>query len=213
MTNQVLAETVKRVLMHPAIARVNFQLYGLLVTGNTYLSMLNMYSTGLVSCEVGVPPNPDLPDGVVRECLYVPEHHRMHFRYEQYGTTSNFEKFNIVHEATHALFDARFGTKDGHQILAVEDEAAAWFAQAVYFRASGLLWDGGMLIEGQPGEPLVEALKLRDKLVKDSGAFGLDGRICMVSAADAIGLRQSAAAQHKLVGGRSEIKSVYKGFS
>jgi hypothetical protein len=207
MTNKVLAETVIRVLSDPAITRVNFQLYGRFVTGNRYLSMMSLYSMGFIDCVVGVPPNPDLPPGTARECLYVPEHHRMHFQNEQYGSTSHIEKSNIAHEATHALFDSFYGATGGTHILAIEDEATAWLAQAVYFHRAGLL--GGPFIDGSA---LAEALKLVYKLADGSGAFGSDGRICTVSPADAMPLRQAAAADHKLVGGRATIESVYNGF-
>ena len=206
MPNQVLAATVSRVLTHQAIMSVNFELNGLLVTGMRYQSVVSAIAAGKITCEVGVAADPNLPAGAFAECLYVPEHRELRFPDEQYGSSSGRQKFNIVHEGTHALFDCYYGNAAGKQILAVDDEAAAWLAEAWYSRISPFMW-GGPIIQG---DPLDEALKLADKSM---AILGNNKRTYTVPASDATQLRDSIKVLYNLEGGRAGIVDIYYGLS
>jgi hypothetical protein len=120
---------------------------------------------GKITCEVGVPPNPNHRAGYHAECRYKPENRQLRFPNEQYGSITGPETFNIVHEATHAAFDCRYGNPAGTQILAMDDEAAAFFAQAIYSRISPYSWSGTIV----EGDPIDEALKLADRIMHSPG--------------------------------------------
>jgi hypothetical protein len=207
MSNQVLAATATRVLTNEAIMRVNFELSGLLVTGMRYQKVVSAIAAGKITCEVGVTPDPNLPAGSVTECLYEPAHHRMSFPNEQYGLSSGREKFNIVHEATHALFDCYYGTAGGKQILAIDDECVAWLAEALFSRISPFMWGGPLL----PGDPPAESLKLADKIMAVPGTFGSHSPAYTVPPADATQLRDSIKTAYNLTGGRAGIVDIYYG--
>ena len=88
MPSQVLAATVIRVLSHPVIMKINFEMNGLLVTGM-----------------VGSDRDPKLPAGTVIAAEYQPRpDHKFLFPREDFGTSSGSEKIKILHEATHAIF-------------------------------------------------------------------------------------------------------------
>jgi hypothetical protein len=209
MSNQVLEGNVKKILTDAPITRINFELIGLRVISTSYKLVLDAIQARKISCDVDVTPNPNLPTGVRRVCRYEPASHQLLFPNDHYGSTSGSEKVNIVHEATHAMFDCIYGTRLGTQILAINDEAAAWLAQAVYFRKSPLLfWDGGPIVQG---DPLEEAFKLVDKMVQSLGAFGSNGVTQSVPPTDAIPLQHSVATLYNFVGGAAGIKHVYFG--
>jgi hypothetical protein len=209
MPNQVLAATVTRVLTHEAIMSVNFELNGLVVTGVRYQAVVRAIAGGKITCEVGVAQDPNLPAGSFAECLYdqKPSPRQLRFPNEQYGSSSGREKFNIVHEATHALFDCYYGNAAGKQILAIDDEAAAWLAEALYSRISPFMW-GGPIIQG---DPLDEALKLADKIMAVPGMFGRNSRTYTVPPADATQLRDSVKILYSLQDGRAGIVDVFYG--
>jgi hypothetical protein len=207
MSNQVLAATATRVLTNEAIMRVNFELSGVLVTGVRYQAVVRAIAAGKITCEVGVTPDPNLPAGSVAECLYEPQNHRMSFPNEQYGLSSGREKFNIVHEATHALFDCFYGHTGGRQILAIEDESVAWLAEGLFSRISPFFWGGGIM----QGDPAAEALKLADKIMAVPGTFGSHSPAYAVPTADAAKLRDSIKDAYNLKDGRSGIVDIYYG--
>jgi hypothetical protein len=210
MPNQVLAATATSVLTHPAIMSVNFELSGLLVTGMRFQAVVHAIAAKKITCEVGVRPDPNLPAGSFAEALYDPKPspRQLCFPNEQYGSISGREKFNIVHEATHAMFDCYYGNASGKQILAIDDEAAAWLAEAWYSRVSPFFW-GGPIIQG---DPLDEALKLVDKIRAVLSASGSNSsRTYTVPPSDATQLRESVKILYNLVAGKAGIVDVYYG--
>jgi hypothetical protein len=204
MANQDLANRVTRILSDPYSRAVKFTLSGcftnLRVDG--YQLVVNAIAQGKVTCEVGLPPNPR--SGFYSECLYLPENRQIHFPNQQYGSITGRETFNIVHEATHALFDCMYGNPTGTQILAMDDEAAAFFAQAVYSFASPYSW-GGPVVEG---DPTAEALKLADRFMHGTGRVNPP---YWVPEQDLDPLLISIQAAYNLQGGKAGIMHVYYG--
>lgn len=173
MPNQMLANTITRVLSYDWISKVKFtmdSLFGSLRV-NGFQLVVNAIAQGQITCEVGVPSDLQRPRGFYGEARYVPESRQLCFPNEQYGSSSYAEMYNMVHEATHALFDCQYGTKDGTQILAMDDEAAAFLAQALYsrvaFRNSPSAGWNMPLIEG---DPIAEALHLVDTKLRPDAA-------------------------------------------
>ncbi len=162
---------------------------------------------GKISCEVGVTPDPNLPAGFAAECRYEPANRQLHFPNEQYGLSPGPQIFNIVHEATHALFDRVDGQPTGTNILAVVDETAAFLAQAIYSLKSPYFWGGGVV----QGDPIDEALKLAGKITDLPNALRDDRPPYRVPLVDLIPLQLSIRAAYKLVGGAAGIQHVYNG--
>lgn len=207
MANQVLTRTVSRILLDEAIQRVKFVLSGLTVHGFRYEMVAQAIVKGKISCEVGVTPNPNLPADYNAECRYDPDHRQIRFPDEHYGSSPGTQTFNIVHEATHALFDVVYGKQGGFRTLAIDDEAAAFLAQALYSRFSPYLWNGPI----PPGQPIYEALKVADKIRFVPNAFRGDSPPYHVADADLTNLRRSIQTAYKFLGGAAGIQYVYNG--
>src|SRR5208282_3217925 len=86
MASQVLAATVIRVLSHPVIMKINFELNGLLVTGMRYQVVAQAVRSGKITCEIGTDRDPNLPAGTVIAAEYKsdPKPHFM-FPREDFG--------------------------------------------------------------------------------------------------------------------------------
>jgi hypothetical protein len=140
MTNPTLVRTALKILRNPEIWKIAFDLQGLCVTGVRYSMVAAAIEAGDISCETVAQftpqPGQTLPQGSVIEAVYKPEANTMLFGSESYGTSNIFEQTVILHEATHAIFDLYAkGTND--RVLAINDEAAATLAQALYMRLCG----------------------------------------------------------------------------
>ena len=207
MGSQVLAKTVADILRDATIQKVRFVLSGLWVFGFRYERVLDAVQKGNISCEVGVPPNQHLPAGYAAKCRYDPDTHRLLFPRENYGLSPGTETFDIVHEATHASFDYFYGRRGGFYVSAIEDEAAAFLAQAIYSRISPKLWSGVIF----PGDPIEEALKVADKIMAIPGVFREDRPPYHVPPADLMALRGSIQTAYQFVGGAAGIQHVYNG--
>jgi len=207
MANQDLATRVIRILTDEYSRTVRFTLSGLFTNLRIdgYQLVVNAIAQGKITCEVGVPPNPNLPAGSYAECRY--EKRQLRFPHERYGSIPGRETFNIVHEATHAAFDCRYGNHGGTQILAMDDEAAAFFAQAVYSRVSPYMW-GGSLVEG---DPIAEALKLADKMGARPGR--VEPYLVPEQYLDQLLISIQRPDQYDLQGGKAGITHTYLGLT
>lgn len=207
MASQILARTVTRILGDATIQRINFVLSGLAVHSFRYEMVARAIANGKISCEVGVTPNRNLQAGYNAECRYEPNTRQLRFPNDQYGLNPGRETFNIVHEATHAVFDRAYGNPRGVQILAIDDEAAAFLAQAVYSRISPYMWGGPI----PQGDPIDEALKLADKIMAVPNTFRGNSPPYHVPPAELVPLRRSIQTAYNFVGGAAGIQHVYYG--
>ena len=207
MPNQDLANRVIRILSDAYSQMIKFTLCGcftnLRVDG--YQLVVNAIARGKITCEVGLPANRNHGAGYYGECLYQPETRQLRFPSERYGSMQGRETFNIVHEATHAAFDCRYGNPAGTQILAMDDEAAAFFAQAIYFRISPYSWNGAIV----QGDPIDEALKLADRIMHRTGRVSQSPY--WVPEQDLDQLLISIQGPYDLKGGKLGIMHVYYG--
>jgi hypothetical protein len=209
MANQVLAATVINLIRKPWISNVRFTLSGLSVFAWRYEAVAMAISRGKITCEVGVPADTNLQPGFIAVGRYEPKPRELRFPNEQYGSSSDREKFNMVHEATHASFDCQYGTSTGKDILAIDDEAAAWLAQAVYMLESPYFWNGPMM----PGDPIDEATKLANKLRAVPTYYDQGSPPYNVPSADTLALKRSVAKVYDLEGGKAGIVHTYYGLT
>lgn len=150
----------------------------------------------------------NLDKGYFPKCCYDPDHRVLRFPNDHYGSGPGSERFDIVHEATHALFDCFYGKPAGTLILAVEDEAATFLAEAIYSLLPGKVnfWSGTLI----PGDPIDEALKVAEKIMAIPGAFNSGSPPYHVPSADLISLRSSIQTAYKLLGGAAGIQHLYR---
>jgi hypothetical protein len=211
MASQVLAATVIRVLSHPVIMKINFELNGLLVTGMRYHVVAQAVRSGKITCEIGTDRDPNLPAGTVIAAEYKsdPKPHFM-FPREDFGTSAGSEKIKILHEATHAIFDC-YADSGGTSILAIDDEAAAYLASALFLQLS----DVGNRMPLFVGSAFDEACKLSNKILDATGDFIRNSRTYVVTPEASAALRHAAAIDNNLVNDGTSDKSgvldVYNG--
>ena len=105
-----------------------------------------------------------------------------------------------------APFDCVYGRASGTPILASEDEAAAFLAQAIFSRKSTYMWGGPVV----PGDPIYEALMLSDKIMQNPG-YRVNGPPYNVPANDLITLRRSIQTAYNFVNGTAGIQHLYYG--
>ena len=205
MPSKILAATVSRVLSHPAIWYINFEMSGLVVTGQRYRMVAQAVESGRITCEVGVEQSKDLPRGSVTVGLYVPEYDQFRFPYENFGSAAGSEKLTIVHEATHAIFDL-FSAKET-RVLAIDNETAACLSAALLSRISEMSFGGGMTIGGSTDE----ALKVADTILAETGDFLKDRRTYTVQPWTTTKLRHAIAVDWNLLDGRAGIVDIFNG--
>jgi hypothetical protein len=217
-TNARLASSVVKTLREAEVRSINFQYAGttingssveFVVTGMRYSVVADAVEKGRITCNLlRSSRSDDLPQGNIAVAQYVPSAgdkegyspDQFLFRRESFGEFLGAEKATIVHEATHAIHDVYLAKN----CLAIEDEATAWLAQALYMRFTPRPVGGGAMLIGGP---LDEALKLADKLI----ATGF-GRVTRpVYAPDLQPLKHAIAVEYGLVGGKAGIQSVYDG--
>lgn len=176
MTNQTLAKTVTRILRQLGMWKINFELGGLIVTGQRYAMVAKAVEEGKIECRV-VDKLPsqgkdELAPGMVSVARYKAELNAMIFSSENYGSAKVSEEKTIVHEATHAMFDL-FAKSQDDRTLAMNDESAAVLAEALYLRLCDKnVGNFAMFIDG----PQDEALKLADRMMAETGDFERDRR-------------------------------------
>ena len=101
MTNPTLIKTALEILGQPGIQKINFQLGGLLVTGQRFGRVTEAIKDGRIGCltvkefEAGVT---GLAKGMVIEAQYKEEFNAMLFRDEGYGTAQGEDR-TVVHES------------------------------------------------------------------------------------------------------------------
>ncbi len=176
MTNQTLARTVTRVLRQLGMWKINFQLDGLVVTGQRYAMVAKAVEEGKIECRVVdkfTSQGKDLlAPGMVTVARYEAGADAMIFSSENYGSARISEEKTIVHEATHAIFDL-FAKSQDDRTLAINDESAAVLAEALYLRlCDKSVGNFAMFIDG----PQDEALKLADRMIAETGNFERDRR-------------------------------------
>lgn len=124
---QTLEESVLRILQSPEIARLNFRLLGVEVSGRAYLEIADKVMEGHF-----IVPD-ELDTELIREgagAAYSPRHNKFRFSNHRFG----FREWNsyVVHEATHALVDFQKIT-----ISKIDDEVVAYVAHTLYLRRVG----------------------------------------------------------------------------
>jgi len=213
MPSQVLAATVIRVLSHPVIMKINFELNRLLVTGMRYQVVAQAVRSGKITCEVGSDRDPQLPSGTVIAAEYKSDrdHHQFMFPREDYGTSSGSEKIKILHEATHAIFDCYAGS-GGTSIIKIDDEAAAFLASALFLQLS----DVGNRMPLMVGSAFDEACKLSGKILDATGDFIRNARTYVVTPEASAALRHAVQIDYNLLDDdptdiKSGILDVYSG--
>lgn len=164
MTNKILTETVLEILRQPGLARLGFQLGGLLVTGQKLAAVTEAIQCGKIACltvsEFKSQGADELVAGMSVAARYEIKNNAMVFESANYGKAPGEDR-TIVHESVHAMFDLHAGPK-GAQNLAVEDEAAAVLTEAFYIRLCDKRVGGfKMMAEG----PQEAALDLVDGLL------------------------------------------------
>jgi hypothetical protein len=199
MSNQTVVATALRVLRRPGIWNIGFDLHGLCVTGQRYAMVAKAIEEGAIKCEVAGKLDPDkgqvLAAGMAIAARYVPDVHTMFFRSEDFGSVSGYQQTQILHEATHAIFDLYAKGKDT-RTLAVEDEAAAVLAAALYVRLTDVVAISfGNFIDGSEDE----ALKLADKLMAETGDFERDRRTYFLRPDQTKKLRDAVAQEWNFV--------------
>lgn len=206
-----LARTVLDVLQHPGIKAINFCLNDkLTVTGTRFGVVRKKILEGRITCTVGV-SQVGVLEGSVARAQYVPGEgtadklapNQFRFPHENYGTDFGHEKVTIVHEATHAIFDVFM---PGDSALAIDNEAAAFLAAALFVRNSQYSFGGGLLIGG----PEEEALHLADRMMTDMERFDYSGTY-MLWPSDLSRLRNAVAQEYGLTGGKATIVDLFDG--
>ncbi len=169
MTNQTLANTVIRILRQPGLAKIGFTLNGLSVTGHGYGLVAKAIEEKKIECRVvdkfESQGSAELAAGSTVEARYNVDANAMLLPREDYGSVNHLEEASVVHEATHAIFDLA-ATSCNTRTLAIDDESAAIFAQALYLK----------LCEKNQGnftmmEPQDEAMKLVRNLMAETNNF------------------------------------------
>lgn len=175
MTNQILANTVTRVLRQPGISKIGFDLAGLLVTGQRYSMVAQAVAEGRIECHAmdKMPSQGpgELAPGMVASARYSAGKNALMFEGESFGSKVS-EECTIVHEATHAIFDL-FATSKNQRTLAMDDESAAVLAEALYLKLCNKPKGAfTMVIEG----PHYEAWNLASEMMIETGDFISDLR-------------------------------------
>jgi hypothetical protein len=196
-TNEALKTTVTGILNRPCLAKINFSLNGLLVTGARLAVVARAVNEAQIRCIVvsaftaaGQPAK-----GNVIEAHYDTDTHAMQFERQNYGVTSISERATIVHEATHAMFDLCAPADNATQ-LSIDDEAAAALAAALYVRLceNGHTGGFGMEIDGPEGQ----ALKLADVIISET--TGQEGKLTYVlTPVQTQDLRAAVAAKYMFI--------------
>jgi hypothetical protein len=193
MTNQTLAKTVVRILRQPGIAKMGFELGGLVVTGMRYSMVAKAVEDGMIECHVmdKLPSQgkDELAPGMVAVARYKAELNAMIFSREDYGLAKVSEERTIVHEATHAIFDLFAKSKDD-RTLAMNDESAAVLAEALYIELCDKPpGNFTMFIDG----PQDEAMKLAKTMMAETGNFDRDRRTYFLKPQQTQKLRDAVA--------------------
>lgn len=124
---QTLEESVLRILQSPEVARINFRLLGVEVSGRIYKEIADKILEGYF-----VVPD-EIDADLAREgsgAAYSAHFNKFRFGSHRFG----FREWNsyVVHEATHALVDYR-----KIKISKIDDEAVAHVAHTLYLRRAG----------------------------------------------------------------------------
>jgi hypothetical protein len=131
----------------------------------------------------------ELAAGMTTAARYSADLNAMMFSREDYGSKKVKEEFTIVHEATHAIFDL-FANSTNERTLAIDDEAAAVLAEALYIRLCDKPpGNFAMFIDG----PQDEALKLADKMMAETGDFERNKRTYFLKPLQTEKLRNAVA--------------------
>ncbi len=196
MPSQVLAATVIRVLSHPVIMKINFELNRLLVTGMRYQVVAQAVRSGKITCEVGSDRDPNLPAGTVIVAEYKPDPIQPKFMFprEDFGTSSGYEKINILHEATHAIIDCYAG-RGSTNIIKIDVVAAGYLGSALFLQLSIV----GNLMPLMVGSAFDEACKLSNKILDATGDFIRDARTYVVTPEASTALRHAVAIDYNLL--------------
>lgn len=153
MTNKTLAKNASLILRQPGITKINFQLGGLLVTGQKLVQVAQAIDDGKIECmtvkDLKAGPT-GLAKGMLIEAKYKEELNAMLFRDENYGTAPGEDR-TVVHEAVHAMFDL---TTPGlnFRTLAIDDESSAVLTEAIYIKVCDKPLGGFKMMADGPQE-------------------------------------------------------------
>lgn len=196
MTNQTLAKTASRILRQPGIAKIAFQLGGLLVTGLKLLRVAQAIDDGTIECQTvkDLKAGPTgLAKGRLIEARYQEEINAMLFRDENYGTAPGEDR-TVVHEAVHAMFDLTTPSLN-FKTLAINDESAAVLTEAIYIKVCDRPLGGFKMVADGPQD---EAWKLAGLMSVETDNFTADGPY-MLTPDQTEDLRKAVAADWNFV--------------
>jgi hypothetical protein len=179
-TNPILQQKVLQLIKLPFVQLINFEINGLRVTGQRYAMLADLISNGTVECHVDSYIKPKIKGhyqaGTQVEAMFDTLQHALVFRTQDYGQDkfedgynkdagdASFEKRNMFHEATHAIFDV-FTTSGEDHVRGLEDEVVAVLAEAYFVKLcpgySSTTFDGLAGGSGQRALELFKELKER----------------------------------------------------
>lgn len=193
-----LTATVTRVLRQPALARLGFNLNGLIVTGDRYGAVARAIDRGDIKCvavdSFAAQGKDELAAGTAVEARYSADANAMKFQRADYGANSVHEERTILHEATHAIFDLYASSKNA-RVLSIDDESAAVLAEAFYIRLVSQKVGGFKMMADGPGEP---ALALADEVLRATDGFA-DRQVAVLTPTQTEDLRAAVARQWNFV--------------
>jgi hypothetical protein len=212
MTNETLVKTVTGILRQPGLMKLNFQLNGLLVTGERLGRVAQAVEQGLIVCDTLGNydlPKDEIPEGGVRDAHYTTKLNVMLFERQNYAASGlPSEETTIVHEATHAAFDL-FAPSSKYAVLAIDDESSAVLAAALYLKLCKT-WPGSFAAD----RPSSEAWDLADLVMSETDGFA-DKRTYVLKHDQTQKLRAAVAAQWGFIkkgpADNSRAKYVYDG--
>lgn len=211
-----LEDNVVAVLTQRCLEHVCFQYRGLAVIPHQYLGVAALVRSGKISCGVGVPQVGGTGTGanrLVTRAMYIPNapaqaglspdlyrENQFRFPSDNYARFPEFHEMrNVVHEATHAIFDVYLRKR----CPAAHDELAANLAAALYALSSPYPIPDAILV----GSAFDEALKLAVRVLDENRG----NRLYNVAPEMAASLERAVRAEWGLTGGSADIVSVYNG--
>jgi len=157
-----IKQNVLRLLGNTAINKINFDLNGIVVTGQRFHMIANAVGDSRIGCVFPMdhsPSDPPPQPGLKILARYIFAKNQIQCPVDNYGGTDASEQLVLVHESTHAILDMFM---PGKAVLARNDEAAAFLAQMMYARLTGLVPNGPL--DSAKGQ----ALMLADKILQDT---------------------------------------------
>lgn len=150
---QTVEESVLRILQSPEVARINFRLLGVEVSGRAYLEIADKILEGHFTAELET----DIGNGTGAK--YSPRENKFRFGSHRFG----FREWQsyVVHEATHAIVDFK-----KIKISKIDDEVVAHIAHTLYLRRVGF----GFKSHGVVNKTWYAARDVADSIIRQGTA-------------------------------------------